>query len=119
MINVSGPVTSCIFGYIFKVKNTTLGTTWVIFPYAAEILNVLVYAYMSTEPYSAFRTFFGKCMRATRVLRLRNSTMGIQHRLYFPCIPIVLVYNCAIKFQNRIPISFLSILATGCRPNII
>ena len=58
MINDSGPLTSCISSFIFTVKNTTLSTTRVIFPYTAEILNVLVYSYRF---YRAIRCFSDIC----------------------------------------------------------
>ena len=82
-------------GFIFCVKNTTVSTTRVAFEYAAEILNVLVYVYRFTERYTAFRTFFGKCIRPIRVPGLLNSTMDIQRWSHFPCIVPVL--------QLRIP----------------
>ncbi len=86
-------MTSCTFGYIFKVKNTTLGTTRVILACTAEIMNVLVTVYRIYRAIRCFSDIFGRCMRPIRVPRLRNSTMGIQHRLYFPCIPIVYYYQ--------------------------
>ena len=59
MINDSGPVTSCISSFIFSVRNTTLSTTRVIFPYTAEIQNVLVYAYKIYRAIHCFSDIFG------------------------------------------------------------
>jgi hypothetical protein len=77
-------VTSCISGSIFSVKNTTWSTTQVAFEYTAEILNVLVRAYLFTERYTAFPDIFWEVYQADQSTRPTKFYNGYTTLVAFP-----------------------------------
>ena len=83
-IKDSGPVTSCILSYIFKVKNTTLSTTRVIFPYTAEILNVLVYSYRFYRAIHCFSDIFREVYEADQSTKPTKFYNGNTTPVIFP-----------------------------------
>jgi hypothetical protein len=84
IIKDSGPVTSCILSYIFKVKNTTLSTTRDIFPYTAEILNVLVYSYRFYRAIHCFSDIFREVYEAEQSTKPTKFYNGNTTPVIFP-----------------------------------
>ena len=69
---------------IFKVKNTTLSTTRVIFPYTAQILNVLVYSYRFYRAIHRFSDIFWEVYEADQSTKPTKFYNGNTTPVIFP-----------------------------------
>jgi hypothetical protein len=113
MINDSGPVTSCISSFIFSVRNTTLSTTRVIFPYTAEIQNVLVYAYKIYRAIHCFSDSFGVVYEAdqsTTPTKFYNEyTTPVIFPIYSYCTGVLILSAASLSKKSEQALVYSSI----------